>query len=167
MSEQQEVRHIVRILNTDLKGEKALSSALRGIKGVSFMLSSAICKITKLDENKKAGLLNESDIAKIESVAKEPIKHGVPIWMLNRRRDYETNMDMHLLGTDVKFVQENDIKVLKKIKSYRGLRHMKGLPVRGQRTRSNFRTNKGKGSLGVIRNKTAAPAAAAPADKKK
>jgi small subunit ribosomal protein S13 len=166
MSEQ-EVKHIVRILNTDLKGEKTLSNALRGIKGISFMLSAAICKITKLDENKKAGLLSDGEISKIEAVAREPIKAGVPVWMLNRRRDYETDLDMHLLGTDVKFVQENDIKLLKKIKSYRGLRHMKGLPVRGQRTRSNFRTNKGKGSLGVIRNKTAAPAAAPAADKKK
>jgi len=73
--------------------------------------------------------------------------------MLNRRNDYETNENMHLIGPDIKYVQENDIKLMKKIRSYKGIRHMKGLPVRGQRTKANFRRNKGKGSLGVQRKK--------------
>jgi small subunit ribosomal protein S13 len=51
----------------------------------------------------------------------------------------------------LKFAKENDVKMMKKIKSYRGLRHQWSLPVRGQRTKSNFRRNKGKGSLGVKR----------------
>jgi len=54
---------------------------------------------------------------------------------------------------DLKFTKENDIKLLKKVKSYRGMRHALGLPVRGQRTKSNFRRNKGKASLGVKRAK--------------
>jgi len=64
--------------------------------------------------------------------------------MLNRRKDYETGEDKHLLSSDLAFTKDNDIKMLKKIKSYKGMRHAFGLPVRGQRTRSNFRRNKGK-----------------------
>ena len=52
------------------------------------------------------------------------------------------------------FTQDNDIKMLKKIKSYKGIRHSLGLPVRGQRTRSNFRKNKGK-VMGVKRKEGA------------
>ena len=46
------------------------------------------------------------------------------------------------------FTQDNDIKMMKKMRSYKGIRHSLGLPVRGQRTKSNFRKNKGK-VLGV------------------
>ena len=52
--------------------------------------------------------------------------------------------------SDLRFIQDNDIKMMKKIKSYKGIRHMFRLPVRGQCTRSNFRKNKGKG-MGVKR----------------
>ena len=55
-------------------------------------------------------------------------------------------------------------KRLQMIKSYKGMRHAAGLPVRGQRTKSNFRKNKGKGSLGVKKKTAAAPA---PAEKPK
>jgi small subunit ribosomal protein S13 len=68
----------------------------------------------------------------------------MPIWLKNRRKDYETGVDKHLLGTDLDLTQENDIKRLKKVKAYRGIRHIHGQPSRGQRTKSNFRRNKGK-----------------------
>ena len=51
---------------------------------------------------------------------------------------------MHLLTGNLTFYKENDIKRMKKIKSLKGMRHQKGLPVRGQRTKSHFRKNKGK-----------------------
>ena len=62
------------------------------------------------------------------------------------------------------FAQENDVKRLKRIRSYVGVRHGQGLPVRGQRTKSNFRRNKGKGPLGV-KKKEAAKAAPKAASK--
>ena len=58
---------------------------------------------------------------------------------------------MHLINTDLDLSKDGDIKRMKKVKSYKGLRHTWGLPVRGQRTRSNFRKNKGKVSLGVVK----------------
>jgi len=51
-----------------------------------------------------------------------------------------------LLGNDLELSTEFDIKRLRKIKSYRGIRHMAGLPLRGQRTKSNFRKNRRKGA---------------------
>ena len=74
--------------------------------------------------------------------------------MLNRKHDPESGQDRHLLVAELDFEKDNDIKRMKMIRSYRGLRHMFGYPVRGQRTRSNFRKNKGK-VMGVKRAKTA------------
>ena len=73
-----------------------------------------------------------------------------------RGRDLETNKDVHLLGPDLTYREEQDIDLMKKVRSYKGLRHGKGLTVRGQKTRSNFRKNKGK-VMGVRRASVAPP----------
>ena len=73
---------------------------------------------------------------------------------MNRRRDFSTNESKHLIGSDLDLVKEFDIKRLKGIRSYRGLRHALGQPTRGQKTRSNFRTNRKKG-VGVKKKKRA------------
>jgi small subunit ribosomal protein S13 len=137
-----EFKHIVRILNTDLEGKKKTIDALRKLHGVSFMYANAVCVISKVDKYKRAGDLSEAEIQLLERTVKNPV--GLPTWMMNRQKDYETGKDMHLLVTDLDLTEENDIKRLKKIKAYRGVRHMFGQPSRGQRTKSNFRRNKGK-----------------------
>ncbi len=141
-------KHIVRIANTDLDGNKAIYPALRKIKGISFAFSNALCKICGIDPQKKTGYLSEDEIKKLEQTSKNPSE--IPTWMFNRRRDYEDNLDKHLITSTLKLTKESDIKRMKKIKSYKGMRHAFGLPVRGQRTRSNFR--KGK-SIGVQKKK--------------
>jgi small subunit ribosomal protein S13 len=76
--------------------------------------------------------------------------------MLNRRKDYNSGLDFHKLGPELDMTTRDDINRDKKIKAYRGMRHILGQPVRGQRTRSSFRTG---GTLGVSRKKTASAAA--------
>ena len=137
-------RHIVRIANTDLDGNRKIIDALKKIKGVGFTFSNMICNFVGVDKNKKTGTLLDSEITKIDEAVRNPKKFGAPVWILNRRKDYETGEDIHLLSSDLKFTQENDIKIMKKMKSYKGMRHARGLTVRGQRTRANFRRNKGK-----------------------
>ncbi len=157
---EQTLKHLVRIANADLEGAKPLGHALLKIHGVSFPFAQMVCTLAKIDRTATTGMLSDEQIALIDRILKAPLQHGAPVWMVNRRRDYETNEDRHLVGADIAFVQENDIKRLKKIRSYRGIRHGYGLPVRGQRTRSNFRKNKGKVHLGVQRKKVEATAAA-------
>lgn len=151
-------KHIVRIANTDLDGSKKIGHALTKIKGISFMTSNAVCKITGIDRDKKAGSLDEKEVAKLDDTARTLDKTEIPSWMLNRQADPETGDNTHLITTNLKFVQQNDVRQMKKIKSYRGMRHAIGQPVRGQRTRSNFRRNKGK-VVGVQKKRVAAPAA--------
>ena len=152
---EQNYRHIVRIVNTDLEGSKHIFVALRKIKGVGFMFSNMVLTMAGISKSKKCGALTDTEVKQLDEIIRNPQKFGAPEWMLNRNRDYETNEDMHLLSSDLDFSKSNDVKRLMKMKCYRGLRHSAGLPVRGQRTRSNFRKNKGKkaGSLGVKKKK--------------
>ena len=147
----EKTKGIVRIAGTDIKGESQLFVSLQKIKGVGGVFANAICKVNNLDKNKKVGDLTQTEIKKIEDTMKNPAKFGIPGWMFNRRKDLETGENKHLIGPDLSFTQKQDIKKMINIKSYKGVRHMYGLPVRGQRTRSSFR---GGRTVGVVRKKT-------------
>lgn len=156
MAEDNNFRHLVRIANADLDGNKQIFYGLRKIKGVSFMFANMVCSIAGIDKSKKAGTLSDAEIQKLDEIVSNPKKFGAPSWMLNRRKDIETGEEKHLLSSDLDFAKQGDLKRLQKVKSYRGLRLFAGLPVRGQRTKSNFRRSKSKGkggSLGVKRKK--------------
>jgi small subunit ribosomal protein S13 len=144
MVEEQNIKHIIRVANVDLPGNKHLKVALRKIKGVGFNFAKMICNLVKIDHYKLAGALSNEEVEKLNNAIKDPQGVKVPVWALNRRKDYETGNDAHMITGTLGFTKENDLKRLKKIKSYRGLRHQKKLPVRGQRTKSNFRRSKGR-----------------------
>ena len=137
-------KHIVRIVNADLKGDVPIRHALTKIKGIGYILANSICNVAEIEKTKKTGHLNEAEVKKIDEVIHNPTKFKIPFWMFNRRKDYETGVDKHVLTSEMDLSKTNDLRRLKRIKSYRGMRHAFGLPVRGQRTRSNFRKNKGK-----------------------
>jgi small subunit ribosomal protein S13 len=147
-----QLRHIVRIVNADLPGKKTIGFALKHIRGVGYVFGNMACRLAGIDPKKRTGALSDAEIAKLEEIITHPQDHNVPSWFLNRQKDYETGEDKHILGPTIKFVQDNDVRRLQKTKSYRGMRHAGGLPVRGQRTRSNFRRNKGK-TVGVKKSK--------------
>lgn len=141
-------RNLIRLCDADIFTDEKIYYALRKIRGVSFSYANAVCKVLNLDRNAKVGELDTTKISEIESVIRDPSKYGIKGWMLNRRKDYETGDDKHLVSSNIKLNLESDIKRLKAIKSYRGLRHAIGQPSRGQKTRSHFR----KGSaIGVKR----------------
>lgn len=141
---------LVRILSKDIEGKKDIYSGLTKIKGIAWGMSNAICNKLGLDKKRKIGSLTDEEIKKVEEFIKNP---KVPSYLVNRRNDFETGKDSHLTGTDLELKKEFDIKRLKKIKSYRGIRHATGQPVRGQRTRSHFRVNRKKGAGIKSRNK--------------
>ena len=130
---------LIRILGKDVRGDKGLFTELTKIPGISWTFANAVCKVLKMDKHLKIQDISEKDIVKIEEFVKNPL---VPEFLKNRRKDFEDGEDKHLSGADLKLRKEFDIKRLRKIKSYKGIRHAAGLPVRGQRTRSNFRKNR-------------------------
>ncbi|MEJ2267787.1 MAG: 30S ribosomal protein S13 [Nanoarchaeota archaeon] len=141
--EQRYEEKIVRILSKDIEGKMKIYAGLTKIKGISWAVSNMICKKLGLDKNRKIGSLTKEEIEKIGDFIKK--SKELPKNLINRRKDLETNEDKHLIGSDLELRKEFDIKRLKKIKSYKGYRHMSGLPLRGQRTKGNFRKNKAKG----------------------
>lgn len=134
---------VIRILSKDIEGGLKIYPGLTQIKGVSWALSKATCEKLKIDKTKRIGDLTAEEIDKITVFLKAPT---IPKFMINRRDDFETGEDKHLIGVDLELATEFDIKRLKKIKSYRGSRHTAGLPSRGQRTKANFRRNRRKGA---------------------
>jgi len=145
-----EKKYIVRIMNTDLDGKKSIGQSIQKIKGIKFQFSNAVLKAAGIDNAKVTGELSDSEIQTLSEILKDPIKFNIPEWLLNRNKDYETGENKHLYSSDLDYAKMNDIKRLQKTKSFKGMRHQAKLPLRGQRTKSNFR--KGK-TLGVTKKK--------------
>lgn len=150
MPKKKKQENIVRLAETNLDATRPVADALRSIKGVGFNLARSIAKETGL-RGKKLGDLTEKQQKDLEKTVKGLSDSSIPEWMLNRRKDIETGEDRHLVASDLELTQRMDINRMKKLKTYRGIRHSRGLPVRGQRTRSSFR--KGK-IVGVKRKET-------------
>ncbi|MEA1904344.1 MAG: 30S ribosomal protein S13 [Candidatus Hadarchaeota archaeon] len=146
----EEFKHIVRLAGMDLKGEKPVRLALADLKGVSRSMARAIAHTTDVDVSAKIGSLKDEYIKRLDEALRDPGAHGIPSWMLNRRRDLETGEDKHLVGGEIEMALRSDIGRERHVRSYRGIRHELGLPVRGQRTKSTGRTGM---TVGVKRKK--------------
>lgn len=135
-------------MNTDIPGHYHIRYALTKIKGIGVNLSHAICARYDLDEELPISKMGEVKVKELESNIKNLKK--VDSWMFNRRKDYESGEDVHIFTTDLKFRKDFDVKRMQKVRSYKGIRHAAGLPVRGQRTKAHFR--KGR-AVGVSKKK--------------
>lgn len=161
----EDIRYIVRIASRDLNGYRDIAHAITGLTGVSQRYGKVIAKVfereTGINAGEKIGKITQEQDKKLEEIINNPLKYGVPEWMLNRQRNFYTNNSAQLLMGELQVAVRDDIKRMNKTKSYRGLRLEWGLPVRGQRTKS---THRGKGSVvGVIKKdvkKALAPASA-------
>jgi len=121
---------------------------LTQIKGVGYMFANTILNVLKINPNQRIGYLSPEQVNSIEGIIKNPSASNFPSWFLNRRKDVETGEDKHLLTSDIAFTVRNDIEREKTSGSWRGIRHMFGLKVRGQRTRCTGRKG---GAVGVAK----------------
>lgn len=153
------IRGVVRLAEMNLDGTKKVRNAVLGIKGIGKSLANSIVMISGLDPNVLLGSLTDEQIQKLEDAIKNPSKYGVPFHMLNRRFEPSTGESKHLISSELSFTVKSDIDFMKKIRCYKGIRHELGLPVRGQRTKSSFRTGM---IVGVTKAKLK-PGAVAPA----
>ena len=113
---------MARIKGIDIPNEKRVEVALTYIFGIGRQLSRQILTTCGINYDTKAKDLTEDDLAKIR-----------------------TEVDKHLIEGDLRREVSMSIKTKMEIGSYQGIRHRKGLPVRGQRTSRNAKTRKGKG----------------------
>ncbi len=112
---------MARIAGVDLPNEKRIDIGLTLIYGVGRKNVVEILKKAKIEPEKRISQLNDEEVARINKVVENFMVEG-----------------------DLRKKIAGDIQRLRTIGAYRGLRHTKGLPVRGQRTRSNARTKRGK-----------------------
>jgi len=150
----QEYRHIVRIVGNDIPGERKLLVGLTQIKGIGYNFAAAIASTLKINTNSNIGHLTETSVQAIEKLILNPIEAKFPLWFINRQKDIETGKDLHLLTSDIPFTLRNDIERERITASWRGYRHLSGLKVRGQRTRTSGRKG---GAVGVAKGGLAAP----------
>lgn len=114
---------MARISGVDIPIEKRVTVSLTYVYGIGPALAEKIITKSGIDQNTRVKDLKETDIARIRE---EIEKLEIPV------------------EGELKKIHTQNIKRLSDIKSYRGLRHKRGLPTRGQKTRSNARTRKGK-----------------------
>jgi small subunit ribosomal protein S13 len=123
-----------RVLGVDIPGRKRVEYALRYIYGIGPARARAIVEEAKIPPQKKADDLNDDEVSRIST-------------LLQTR---------YALEGDLKREVSQNIRRLVSIRCYRGTRHQKALPVRGQRTRTNARTRKGpRKTVGAVRGKEA------------
>ena len=124
-----------RLLGVDIRGEKRIDVALRDIYGVGPVNSRQILQKANIDPAIRAKDLNEQQLSQIAHAVQE---------------------GKYVIEGDLRREIGLDLKRLQGIKCYRGVRHLRGLPVRGQRTQTNARTRKGpRKTVGVQRNPNA------------
>ncbi len=120
-----------RLLGVDIPGNKKLEYSLQYIYGIGPAIAKEIVSQTGIDPNIRARDLNDQQLTELSKIMQD---------------------GEYALEGDLRREISMNLKRLKAIKSYRGMRHSRGLPVRGQRTSTNARTRKGpKKSVGVTR----------------
>ena len=122
-----------RISGVDIPENKRVEISLTYIYGIGRTISNNILQDASIDPSTRTKDLTDSDVTKIRKVI-------------------ESN---YLVEGELRVDIQNNIKRLQDIGSYRGMRHRKKLPLRGQRTKSNARTRRGKKGLAVSRKKQA------------
>lgn len=142
--------YIVRIGGKDLDGERNVKNALADLKGIGDRLSMIIIKKLGLDPTKKIGEMKEPEIEKIREYVESKDYEGLPDWVLNHRNEIISGEDLNLISNDLTIQLQEDLNFMKKMKSYKGVRHETGHKVRGQRTKANGRHGL---AIGVIKKK--------------
>ena len=143
-----------RKLRSQVDGNAKIEYGLTQIRGVGRRFAQAIVRVAKIDHNLRIGAIPEKDLNRIEEIIIAPITNGIPAWMVNRKKDLVTGEDLHIIGNRLELSVRRDIDRMKRIRSYKGVRHHRGLKVRGQKTKSTGRHGL---VVGVIRKKKGQP----------
>jgi small subunit ribosomal protein S13 len=122
---------MARIAGVDLPRNKRIDIALRSIYGVGPKVADEVCRKAGIDQAKRTDLLTDQDVIRIRDILETQYK----------------------VEGDLRRQVALDIKRLMDLGCYRGLRHRKGLPVRGQRTHTNARTRKGPRRAAIKKKK--------------
>ena len=139
-----------RKLRSQVDGNAKIEYGLTQIRGIGMRFAQAIVRVAKISPDLRIGAIPEKDLNRIEEIIIAPIANGIPVWMVNRKKDLVTGENLHIIGNRLELSVRRDIDRMKRIRSYKGVRHHQGLKVRGQKTKSTGRHGL---VVGVIRSK--------------
>lgn len=122
-----------RIAGVDIPAEKQIAYSLQYIYGIGLATAKKVLEEAKIEETVRASKLDESQIASISKIIDQKFR----------------------VEGDLRREVNDNIKRLKDLGAYRGLRHIRNLPVRGQRSHTNARTRKGKPRVAIAGKKQA------------
>ncbi len=151
VKESKDFRGIVRIMGKDLKGQLKVREGLAKVRGIGRNLANAIgLKVEKdlgIALDLPVGELSDKQIAQIEEIIRDPLKYGVPVFMINHKGDVETGTNKHVVQSDLQIVVHSDVERLKNSRSWRGWRTALGQRTRGQHNRTTGRSGMTVGVL--------------------
>jgi len=139
-----------RKLRSQVDGNAKIEYGLTQIRGIGMRFAQAVVRVAKISPDLRIGAIPEKDLNRIEEIIIAPIANGIPVWMVNRKKDLVTGENLHIIGNRLELSVRRDIDRMKRIRSYKGVRHHQGLKVRGQKTKSTGRHGL---VVGVIRSK--------------
>jgi len=128
-----------RKLRSQVDGNAKVEYGLTQIRGIGRRFAQAIIVVAGINPDMRIGALPEKDLNRIEEIIIAPITNGIPAWMVNRKKDFVTGEHLHIFGNRLELSVRRDIDRMKRIRSYKGVRHHQGLKVRGQKTKSTGR----------------------------
>ena len=150
IQKQDDFKHIIRVLNTNLEGRRRVGYSLTAIKGIGRRFAHIILLRANISPRLRAGEVPQSGWDKINEIIADPAAFDIPVWAFNRRKDFRDAGNLHVSSNNLDIKIREDLERMKKIKQHRGLRHHWLLKVRGQHTKSTGR----KGvEIGVVRKK--------------
>lgn len=128
-----------RNLRARVDGKAKVEFGLTQIRGIGLRFAQAIVKIANINPGLRIGAISEKDLNRIEEIILNPVENGIPYWMVNRKKDIRTGEDLHVIGNKLEITVKRDVDRMRKMRSYKGVRHALHLKVRGQRTKSTGR----------------------------
>lgn len=163
---------IKRLAGKDVSGDYPLPKALLRVRGIGKSLNRAVAKLVSaklgVPYNIPVGDLSDEQFESVDKILNSLHQHGLPEFMLNRRKDYREGTTKHVIMNDLIFANKQDVEKERNIYTWKGYRFAYGQKARGQRTRNTGRVGM---TVGVLRKAVlaqakaaaAAPAAAKPA----
>merc|ERR1712071_201180 len=119
----EDFQHILRVQNTNIDGNIKVTHALTAIRGMGRRFTDVVLKKAEIDRCKRAGQLSEAEMEQIQTVMANPKNFKIPVWFLNRQRDWKDGKDGQMTSNNLDNKLREDIDRMKKIRLHRGIRH--------------------------------------------
>ncbi|KAH0575177.1 Ribosomal protein S18 [Spironucleus salmonicida] len=143
-------RDLLRIFNTNVDGKRKLEISLTKILGIGRRFGRVCLEKASIDPFKRGGEMTLKEEEELLKIFQDPVAHGIPVWMINKRKEVITGKDIHITSSQFSQQTRTELEGMRRNKCNRGLRHAAGIKVRGQRTKC---TGRRAGVVGVQRKK--------------